>query len=217
VADRPTEPTTQYFAGLLDLLAAADPADRPALEEQLVAAAYRRARRLTQAIIRGDMGLPPAVETDDILQETMHDFSRQVADVARTPACPDALFALLCAIIRARAVDEVRRRLGRQYQTQFPTARLAPGDDVAARADLERIELRLTVNELVAGLPPADRELIDLRYIEEWSLPQIAAHRGTTVETVRWAVGRVLRTLQETAEGRQGRNPPPDSPPALDP
>ena len=168
------EPSTEYFAGLLGRLQAADPAARPDLHRQLVNAAYERARQLTRTIIRGNLGLRAGFETDDIVQDSMLVFSQQVEAICRNKSDPREVFAQLCAIIRRRAIDDVRKKRGPKHRTQFPAADIAAVNETAVRPtgpDEETVELQLVINELVDGLPPADQELVNLAFLERWSLP----------------------------------------------
>jgi RNA polymerase sigma factor (sigma-70 family) len=209
----PDEPTTAYFAGLLDELRNPQAEGRAELVNRLVTAAEERARRLTRSIIRGDMRLPNTVETNDVLQDSLAGFAELVAEgLERTPQTPPAMFACLCTIIRRRAVDAVRKELGQKAlrsRVEVPS----PDNDEFVNQTV----LRLTINELVESLPPEDQEFLNLLYIEDWSYSKLAAHSGCTVETVRWRETRLLRTLRNTAEKRIHRNPPQDPPPANDP
>jgi RNA polymerase sigma-70 factor (ECF subfamily) len=70
---------------------------------------------------------------------------------------------------------------------------------VAPDPEYDRIEQRLSLPEAalaaIAELPPAERELLDLRVVQERSYREIAARLRCTPEAARLRVSRALRRL----------------------
>ena len=94
---------------------------------------------------------------------------------------------------RRRIEDSARRRLG--------------VDPVAFEdTDFDRVDDLISVDsgmvELLETLPPALREAISLRVIEERSYEEIAEHLRCSESLVRQRVSRGLRTLRSELEGR---------------
>ncbi len=93
-----------------------------------------------------------------------------------------------------------RRRLFRQP----PVLRLEVVEQAAVGSDPELLDLA----RAIAGLPPADAEVIVLRFVHGLSAHETAAALGTTVEAVKSRQARALRKLRQALEappvGRPG-------------
>ena len=67
----------------------------------------------------------------------------------------------------------------------------------------------LEVERLLAHCSPADRELLVQRYLENWSLSEIALHQGGCLEsTIRVHLFRAKAKLQAHLQTRSGRTQP---------
>jgi len=95
---------------------------------------------------------------------------------------------------KRRIEDSARRRLG------LPRG-IAPDSDLEA-VD-ERLSLPETARHAVASLSEGDRELLQLRVVEERPYREIAARLRCTPQAARLRVSRLLRQLQCTLGGQQ--------------
>ncbi|MCB0879901.1 MAG: RNA polymerase sigma factor [Thermoleophilia bacterium] len=97
---------------------------------------------------------------------------------------------------RRRAASRAMRRLGMQLDLASPR-----DED----ADLERIvvaQLGGDLHRALAELPPAQRDAVQLRVIDELSYEQVAERLQCTEEAARMRVMRGLRTLKSDLAGR---------------
>lgn len=100
---------------------------------------------------------------------------------------PGAFRRLLFTIARRRMVDEARRR------TRHVEAELV--GDVAVSAEAEHMELGAAL-ELLAGLPPAQAEVVALRIIAGFSAAEVGEITGRTEGAVRVMAHRALSALR---------------------
>ena len=84
--------------------------------------------------------------------------------------------ALLFAIARNAALDELRRR-SRQPQSELGEE-LAEDHDPGAGAALEHVERRATVRDALAGLPIREREVVLLKFHGQLSHGELARALG---------------------------------------
>jgi RNA polymerase sigma factor (sigma-70 family) len=95
---------------------------------------------------------------------------------------------------RRRVETSARQRLG------LPELRDDP--------DLERVEERLSLPadalEALASLPPADRDALELRVVEDRSYSEVASRLKCTPQAARSRVSRALRRLHVDLKGDLG-------------
>lgn len=135
----------------------------------------------------------------DLLAET---FAVAFADRRQFRGADDeAAGAWLYGIARRRLTDFYRRG----YAEQRALARLGVDRRPLSDEEYDRIEelagsraLREAVAQALAGLPAQDREVLQLRVIEERSYHEIAVSFGITEQTARARVSRALRSLRQT-------------------
>ena len=188
-------PRTSHFARLLDRIRAGD----PAAKDELINDAYERVRALAHYILKGRF--PAAVrdlETGEVVSLSLEDFLLRLREgLTRVPDNPAELFGYVDRIIRNVVIDEIRRRNGPKFQTQFPKAEI-PSDHQSPANDSspEGVLQRLMAEEAIAQLPDNEQMLIDMRYRREMSLEEIASDLGWDPTTARRHLRRILRKLQ---------------------
>jgi RNA polymerase sigma-70 factor (ECF subfamily) len=155
----------------------------------------RYAQRLSRlADRRTGADLRSRFESDDVVQSVFRTFFRRVARGAYDVPDGDELWGLLMVI----TLNKVRLAAARHRAAKRSVAStagaspeilatLCSGDDEAARQ-----LLRLTIDEYLAGLEPADRKILDLR-IAGHEVDEVAQRCGRTKRTVE----RVLQRLRE--------------------
>jgi RNA polymerase sigma-70 factor (ECF subfamily) len=122
------------------------------------------------------------------------DSFRDQADGSAYPwLCGIAGNVLRDSLRRRRVEDRARRRLG------LPAV-------VAPDPEYEAIERRLSLPEAalraIAALPESERELLDLRVVQERSYAEIAERLRCTPQAVRLRVSRALRRLNLASGGQ---------------
>lgn len=96
--------------------------------------------------------------------------------------------------IAANAIADRWRQSGRDA-TALP-------DDVPDRRDVAELERRVMVFQLVERLPDVQRRVIELRFVEEKSLREIAAELGRSEGAVKQLQLRALENLRKGMAGR---------------
>jgi len=151
-----------------DLMAAYAAGDGSAFDE-----IFRRyAPALLRALRRGSGG----DEATDLLQQTFLQLHRSRADFARGSALRPWLFTIAINVKRQHLRRSARRRadlLGDDLdRVAAPTRR-------SAREDLDGIA------GLLAELPPAQRKVIELHFVDDLSFAQVAEVVGASIAAVR--------------------------------
>ena len=109
--------------------------------------------------------------------------------------------AWLLAIVRHRGIDLMRSRGARQRYTVTadPHGWMIAAADESFMADppqvhIERVEERATIDRLLATLPPAQRTVIELAYLDGLSQQEVALKLGVPLGTVK---GRIRLGLEK--------------------
>jgi RNA polymerase sigma-70 factor (ECF subfamily) len=190
------------------LIRAATGGDRAALA-QLFARHQGRLRRIVG--LRLDRRLQGRVDPSDVLQEAYIDLAEKLPDYPRKGSLP--FFVWLRLVTLERLVRVHRRHLGASmraadrevslHQGALPDAssaslaaqllgRLTSVSQAAARG-----ELRLMLEEVLAGLAEADREIITLRHFEELSNDEAAELLGLSRAAASKRYVRAMLRLKE--------------------
>jgi RNA polymerase sigma factor (sigma-70 family) len=80
-----------------------------------------------------------------------------------------------------------------QLDAEFANAR----PDPASMNVLETLPARIAAGEVLAGLPPRYQHILKLRYIEGYSIKEIADHLGVTSKYTQKLVTKCLRRAEE--------------------
>jgi RNA polymerase sigma-70 factor (ECF subfamily) len=193
---------------LLDRAAAGDAAARGAL---LIRHRDRLRRMLA---VRLDPRLAARVDPSDVVQDTLAEADRRLDDYLHERPLP--FYPWLRQLASDRLGAEYRRhvRAGRRsVGREVPPAELPEGSVVALADRLldrgpgpseaaRREERREQVRRALAALPPPEREVLALRYLEELSAREVGAVLGVGEEAAKKRALRALRRLQELLEPR---------------
>jgi RNA polymerase sigma-70 factor, ECF subfamily len=140
-------------------------------------------------------------DLDDLVQET---FLRMLRGLPEwTPQQPFKHWLLRIATNTGRDYfrrQKVRKRwLAEPSETQednpFPEP-LDPGADPSARAAANEVKL------LLSRLPPDERTLLTLHYLEGWKLSQVAEHLGWTLLATKLRAWRARNRLRRLFDAR---------------
>jgi RNA polymerase sigma factor (sigma-70 family) len=188
-------PHTSHFARLLDRIRAGD----PTAKEQLINDAYGRVHGRAHYILKGRYPVPVrGLDTGEVVSLSLESFLLRLREgLPRVPDNPAELFGYVDRIIRHVVIEELRRRNGLKFQTQFPMVEV-PSDQPALknRSSPEDVLQRLIAKEAIAQLPWNEHMLIDMRYGREMTLEEIAAELGWDPTTARRHLRKILRKLR---------------------
>jgi RNA polymerase sigma-70 factor (ECF subfamily) len=167
-------------------------------------------QRLRQMIaLRLDRQVQARLDPSDVVQETLAEAARRLADYARQRPLP--FYPWLRQLAWDRLVQLHRRhvragkRTVRREQAELllsEESALALADRLVSRgsspsARLHRSEQRRRVQAILAQLAEADREVLVLRYLEHLSTPELAAILGLTPAGVKTRQLRALQRLRD--------------------
>ena len=188
------------------LLTRAAQGDQTALE-QLFGLHRQRLRQMIA--LRLDRQVQARLDPSDVVQETLAEAARRLADYARLRPLPfypwlrqhawERLVQLHRRHVRA-GKRTVRREQGELLLSE--ASALALADRLVSRgsspsARLRRSEQRRRVQAILAQLAEADREVLVLRYLEHLSTPELAAILGLTPAGVKTRQLRALQRLRD--------------------
>ena len=158
----------------------------------------QRLRALTQAKCSPD--LAPRVDADDIVQSVFRTFFRRVAKGDYDVPDGDELWGLFLVIglNKIRTVGAYHRAAKRDVRASSGAEALDQAAEVAAGGDATSLSiLRMVIDEVLAGLSPAHRDIINLR-IEGHEVAAIAERLGRSKRSVE----RILQGFREMLAGQ---------------
>lgn len=173
-------------AALLVLIAGGD--------EQALAALYDRHGARAFSLALRILGDPEAAE------EVVLDVFWSVWQHAGTFTPERGRFTTwLYAMIRNRAIDQLRRRRARPLQAPEiePESREAAAADPAVETLAEREELAQAIREAMATLPESQRRVLELAYFHGWTHREIAEYLGEPLGTVKSRLRLALRKIHD--------------------
>lgn len=197
-----------------------DRENRPPLENkpvdrtELVAAFEQNRDRLLRLIAtRLDKRLAGRIDPSDIFQETFLRASAGYEEFCRLSDLPTYNWLRI----------QVQFAIGDTHRTHLGTLKRAvgmehhsPGDTVLH--DLEELaeslispgsqianaDLAERIRQTIASMPEVDREILQLRHLDEMTIVEAAAELGISVEAAKKRHLRAIRRLQELCDGLNG-------------
>jgi len=188
-------PRTSHFARLLDRIRAGD----PAAKEQLINDAYERVYAQAHYILKGRRSSRVQnLETGEVVSLSLEDFMVRLREgLTLVPENPAEMFGYVDRIIRNVVIDEIRRRNGPKFQTQFPKAEiLSDQQGLVDGSSPDGVLQRLMAEEAIAQLPWDQQMLFDMRYRREMSPEEIATELGLDPTTARRRLRKILGKLR---------------------
>ncbi len=152
-------------------------------------------RRWLRKVLRCRVGDAHAV--DDLMQEIALTIARQSKDPGTVPHDPAKVAPFLYRIAVRRAAD-FHRNANRKTNPQ-PIADLEPG----AR-ELEPLQWMLKTEQdmqlwsAIESLDPESREILMLKYTENWSYQQLADHLGVTPKAIERRLSRARTNMRKS-------------------
>ncbi len=172
------------------------------LIEQPVAELFRRHNAALYNYVawlcQGDAG-----EAEDVAQKTWVKLMTRCGDYQPSAALRTFLFQ----IARNTWLDQLRGAYQRQRDTLEETHLALPSDDLSPEAEAQLRQNLQGVRQALLALPPAQREVIVLRFFSEMSVEDIALTLGEKFETIksrlRYAFARLRDSLATAAPGER--------------
>ncbi|HYM25736.1 MAG TPA: RNA polymerase sigma factor [Vicinamibacterales bacterium] len=131
-------------------------------------------------------------DADDVQQEVWLSVYRSIASLAN----PGAFRTWLFSTTRRRAIDHLRSRRRERELMVDSTDATGEFDLPIDDPSIEDID-RGALGNVLAGLPPPQREVLLLRFQDELSYAEIALVVGCPVGTVKTRIHHAKRKLQE--------------------
>jgi RNA polymerase sigma-70 factor (ECF subfamily) len=192
------------------LLARLEAGDEHALAE-LFSRYRERLRRVVD--FRLDARLQGRVDVSDVLQDVYLDAAQRLAHYNASP--PASFLMWLRQLAEQRLVEVHRRHFGAQMRD---VRRESPGSDTRAGGLLDRLvgqfsspsqqairnELEAAVMAALAGMIPADREVLALRHFDELSNNEVADLLGISKTAASNRYVRALKRLESSLAGMPG-------------
>ncbi len=160
-------------------------------------ALYGRYAPVAVGVARGILG--EAGLAEDAVQEAFLAVWRQAP---RYDPTRGSVRSWLLAIVRHRALDDLRRRHADRWVASAALAEIANGSDtheLAGRHGAARL-----VRDALAQLPAAQRAALTLAYAGGYSQVEIARAQGVPLGTVKGRVRLGLRALRHHLAGPEG-------------
>ena len=193
---------------LEDLLERARGGDDSAVDRLLQ---LHRDRLRGMITCRMDDRLAPRVDASDVVQDTMLEASKRLADYLQQPAVP--FYVWLRQIAADRLVDLHRRHIQAERRSVYREASLGLSHTSATcLADrlvttstgplrrLIRAERVQRVRQALEGLADADREILTLRHLEQLKLAECAAVMSISLTASKKRYLRALEQLHTTLD-----------------
>lgn len=129
----------------------------------------------------------------DLLQQTMIRVARHV----RPFASEDEFWRWLTRLARSRAIDE-GRKAGRYFAfLQRFTLWINTPEEAGPEADLDAV-----LQQELARLPDEERAVLERKYLQHWSVREIAELQGTTEKAVESRLSRARARLKQLTLAR---------------
>ncbi len=130
-------------------------------------------------------------DVDDLLQETLVRAWRNASSFRAEGTLDRWLVSIAFRVCRdhQRGMKRVWDRLNRFWMDKRFREGLPPGTTENERWD--------ALQSAIAKLPPEDRQLLVLRYLEEWSFEDLASQLELSIETLHVRLHRAKKRLQK--------------------
>lgn len=150
--------------------------------QELYRLAYRSLR---------ERGLPHT-DAEDLAQETL-----ATAFVHMDAVEPGSLRAWVRAVARNKHIDHVRRNARTILVPEVPES---AGENLDPAMIALRSSEAAAARDLLGSVSPADARLLELRYLEDHTVAQMAAASDTSVNTVKVGLFRARKRLRTEVE-----------------
>jgi len=142
-------------------------------------------------------------ESDDMLQEIFVEIWDRAGSY--DPAKGKAL-GWIVTLTRRRAIDRLRKReaYGRMEERLLEETKRDPQDSIAhVEEDVAHSEMRQHLTRVLATLPVAQREVIELAFYKGMSQREIAASTGIPLGTIKTRIELAMKKIADALRGME--------------
>jgi len=168
--------------------------DEQSSDAEFLRAAFEEHAPWLRTVVRHRLGEPQAV--DDVMQEIAVSVFRQTAPIRDPERVAPWLYR-----IAVRQTLMYRRTAGRRRKLQngYADAAITHGPDLESSDPLRWLmseERESSIRQAIEALPDLDREILMLKYTENWNYKDLAEHLGVTLHTVEYRLLRARKRLR---------------------
>ena len=156
-------------------------------DQNAMGALYDRYSALVYAVALRVLADSAAAE--DVLQEV---FMQLWRNPTRFDASRGSLGAWLAVIARNRAIDALRKR---RYESDIEDVVVSVEPDLASQADRSRAAKN--VRDVLNGMPPAQRQALEMAFFEGLTHTEIATKIGEPLGTIKTRIRAGLLALRK--------------------
>jgi RNA polymerase sigma-70 factor (ECF subfamily) len=160
---------------------------------------HDRYSRLLKALIM--KVLHNEAESDDLLQEVFLEIWDRAAGYSQEKG---KALSWIVTLARRRAIDRLRKREAycRMEDRLLEETKRNPQDSIDhVEEDVEHAEMREHLQRVMATLPPAQRQAIEMAYYRGMSQRDIAAETGIPLGTIKTRLELGMKKLTEALRG----------------
>ncbi len=141
-------------------------------------------------------------ESEDLLQEIFYEIWKQSPNYAPEKGKP---LGWIVTLTRRRAIDRLRKRqayarVEERFQNE-PEQQPEAWVRNTMEEDLELNDTRAVLRRILDGLPPAQREAVELAYFKGMSQREVSAHTGIPLGTIKTRLELGLKKISEALKG----------------
>jgi RNA polymerase sigma-70 factor, ECF subfamily len=138
-------------------------------------------------------------DAEDLLQEVFVQVWRQAQGYIAERGNPEAW---IINIVRSRAIDKIRsiRRMERSFVLTDDPARAESGENV--ESSVAESEVRMAMNSALANLPEAQRQVLELAYLDGLTQTEIAERLAEPLGTIKTRMRSGIQRLREIVSSR---------------
>ena len=157
------------------------------------ATAFEAHRRWLSTIVYARLADPHAAA--DVLQEVaLAAISQPNRPFSQDKIAPWLYRITLRKIVNHHRATGRRKRLLESLANQSNP--IPPQDHLQPDSWLLRVEAQASIQQGLARLNPQDRQLLLLKYTEDWGYEQLAQHLGVSVKTIEYRLLKARRALR---------------------
>lgn len=194
-ATRATEisPSDLTDERLMEMIQNQDPAAIGMLHDRYAA----MIKALIMKVIHND------AESDDLLQEIFVEIWNRAGSYDAAKGKP---LGWMVTLSRRRAIDRLRKReaYGRMEERFTDHSKHEMPESFAhVEEDIAHSEMRQHLTRVLATLPPAQQQVIELAFYRGMSQREIAAHTGIPLGTIKTRIELALKKISVALEGME--------------
>jgi RNA polymerase sigma-70 factor (ECF subfamily) len=136
---------------------------------------------------------------EDLLQDVFVQVWRQAPGYSAERGSPEAW---IINIARSQAIDKIRsiRRMGRSFLPTADAALAGSGENIESL--VVKSQARMAMNSAMANLPEAQREVLELAYLDSLTQTEIAERLAEPLGTVKTRMRSGIQRLREIVSSR---------------